>query len=83
MSFAWYPTSVLVIPGLAWTAIAAARANRRELANWWTRREDEIAAALPFKGPTMLLQSEVTNQLWISTDEPQADDEDLAPHGSL
>jgi hypothetical protein len=27
VSFAWYPTSVLVIPGLAWAAIAAARAN--------------------------------------------------------
>jgi hypothetical protein len=27
VSFAWYPTSVLVIPGLAWGAIAAARAN--------------------------------------------------------
>jgi len=25
--FAWYPTSVLFIPGLAWAAIAAARAN--------------------------------------------------------
>ena len=32
VSFAWYPTSVLVIPGLAWAAIAAARANWRELA---------------------------------------------------
>lgn len=28
VTFAWYPTSVLVIPGLAWAAIAAARANR-------------------------------------------------------
>ena len=28
VNFAWYPTSVLVIPGLAWAAIAAARANR-------------------------------------------------------
>ena len=27
VNFAWYPTSVLVIPGLAWAAIAAARAN--------------------------------------------------------
>jgi len=27
VKFAWYPTSVLVIPGLAWAAIAAARAN--------------------------------------------------------
>lgn len=27
VSFAWYPTSVLVIPGLAWAAISAARAN--------------------------------------------------------
>jgi hypothetical protein len=26
-NFAWYPTSVLVIPGLAWAAIAVARAN--------------------------------------------------------
>jgi hypothetical protein len=32
VSFAWYPTSVLVIPGLAWAAIAVARANWRELA---------------------------------------------------
>lgn len=30
VSFAWYPTSVLVIPGLAWAAIAVARANWRE-----------------------------------------------------
>jgi hypothetical protein len=27
VNFAWYPTSVMVIPGLAWAAIAAARAN--------------------------------------------------------
>ena len=27
LNFAWYPTSVLVVPGLAWAAIAAARAN--------------------------------------------------------
>ena len=27
VSFAWSPTTVLVIPGLAWAAIAAARAN--------------------------------------------------------
>ena len=27
VNFAWYPTSVLVIPGLAWAAISAARAN--------------------------------------------------------
>jgi hypothetical protein len=27
VNFAWYPTSVLVIPGLAWAAIAAARAS--------------------------------------------------------
>jgi uncharacterized membrane protein len=32
VSFAWYPTSVLVIPGLAWAAISAARANRAEIA---------------------------------------------------
>jgi hypothetical protein len=32
VSFATYPTSVLVIPGLAWAAIAAARANWRGLA---------------------------------------------------
>jgi hypothetical protein len=32
VNFAFYPTSVLVIPGLAWTVIAAARANWRELA---------------------------------------------------
>jgi hypothetical protein len=30
--FATYPTSVLVIPALAWTALMAARANRRGLA---------------------------------------------------
>jgi hypothetical protein len=27
VSFAWYPTSVMVIPGLVWAAISAARAN--------------------------------------------------------
>jgi hypothetical protein len=27
LNFAWYPTSVLVVPGLAWAAIAATRAN--------------------------------------------------------
>jgi hypothetical protein len=27
VAFAWYPTSVLVIPALAWAAISAARAN--------------------------------------------------------
>jgi hypothetical protein len=27
VSFAWYPTTLLVIPGLAWAAISAARAN--------------------------------------------------------
>ena len=27
VNFAWYPTSVMVIPGLVWAAIAAARAN--------------------------------------------------------
>ena len=32
VNFATYPTSVLVIPGLAWTVLMAARANRRELA---------------------------------------------------
>jgi hypothetical protein len=32
LSFAWYPTSVLVIPGLAWAVIAAARGNWREFA---------------------------------------------------
>ena len=32
VSFATYPTSVLVIPGLAWTVLAAARANWRGLA---------------------------------------------------
>lgn len=32
VSFAWYPTSVLVIPGLAWAAIMAARASWRGLA---------------------------------------------------
>ena len=32
VSFAWYPTSVLVIPGLAWAVLAAARRNWLELA---------------------------------------------------
>ncbi len=32
VTFAWYPTSVLVIPGLAWAAISAARANWLDLA---------------------------------------------------
>ena len=32
VSFAWYPTTVLVIPGLVWAGISAARANWRELA---------------------------------------------------
>jgi hypothetical protein len=32
VKFATYPTSVLVIPGLAWTALMAARANWREVA---------------------------------------------------
>ena len=32
VNFATYPTSVLVIPGLAWTVLMAARANWRELA---------------------------------------------------
>jgi hypothetical protein len=32
VSFAWYPTSVLVIPGLAWTVLMAVRANWRGLA---------------------------------------------------
>jgi len=32
VSFAYYPTSVLVIPGLAWAVLMAARANWRELA---------------------------------------------------
>jgi hypothetical protein len=31
VSFAFYPTSVLVIPGLAWAVISAVRSNRREL----------------------------------------------------
>jgi hypothetical protein len=29
VSFAWYPTSVLVIPGLVWAGMSAARANWR------------------------------------------------------
>jgi hypothetical protein len=32
VDFATYPTSVMVIPGLAWTVLMAARANWRELA---------------------------------------------------
>jgi hypothetical protein len=32
VDFATYPTSVLVIPGLAWAVLMAARANRREFA---------------------------------------------------
>ena len=68
----WYVSELLQETGLT---------NRRELANWWTRREDEIAAALPFKGPTMLLQSELLNQSWMSTDGQQAEHNDLAPRG--
>jgi len=32
VNFATYPTSVLVIPGLAWAVLMAARANWREFA---------------------------------------------------
>ena len=32
VSFAFYPTSVLVVPGLAWAVISATRANRVEVA---------------------------------------------------
>jgi len=32
VSFAWYPTSVLVIPGLAWMVLTAVRGNWREFA---------------------------------------------------
>ena len=32
VSFAYYPTSVLVIPGLAWAILAAARSNWRDFA---------------------------------------------------
>ena len=32
VNYSLYPTSVLVIPGLAWTVLMAARANWRELA---------------------------------------------------
>ena len=32
VSFAYYPTSVMVIPGLAWAILAAARSNWREFA---------------------------------------------------
>jgi hypothetical protein len=32
VSFTWYPTSVMVIPGLAWAILMAARANRRAIA---------------------------------------------------
>ena len=31
VSFAFYPTTVLVIPGLAWAILSAARSNRREI----------------------------------------------------
>ena len=32
VSFAFYPTSVMVVPGLAWAVISAARANRGQIA---------------------------------------------------
>ena len=32
VAFAWYPTTVLVIPGLAWTALMATRGDWRRLA---------------------------------------------------
>ena len=32
VSFAFYPTSVMVVPGLAWVVISAARANRGQIA---------------------------------------------------
>jgi hypothetical protein len=49
VSFAWYPTTVLVIPGLVWAAIAAARANWRELATGLAIVVIGIAGA--FAGP--------------------------------
>jgi hypothetical protein len=49
VSFATYPTSVLVIPGLAWTVLMAARANLRELATGLAIVAIGVAGA--FAGP--------------------------------
>jgi hypothetical protein len=49
VSFAWYPTSVLVIPGLAWTVLSAVRASRRGLATGIAILVIGIAGA--FAGP--------------------------------
>ena len=49
VSFAYYPTSVLVIPGLAWAVIAAVRANWRGLATGLAIVAIGIAGA--FAGP--------------------------------
>ncbi len=49
VSFATYPTSVLAIPGLAWTVLMAVRANRRGLATGITVLVIGIVGA--FAGP--------------------------------
>ena len=55
----WYVSELLQETGLS---------NRRELASWWTRRDRNIIE-IPFHGPTMVLESEATNQVWSSADE--------------
>ena len=49
VNFAFYPTSVLVIPGLAWAALMVARANWRELATGFALVAIGIVGA--FAGP--------------------------------
>jgi hypothetical protein len=48
-SFAWYPTTVLIIPGLAWAAVAGARDGWRGTATGLTLAATGIAGA--FAGP--------------------------------
>jgi hypothetical protein len=50
VNFAFYPTSVLVIPGLAWAALMAARANWRELATGLALVVIGIVGAHPWPG---------------------------------
>jgi hypothetical protein len=49
VSFAWYPTTVLIIPGLAYAAIMAARASWRECGTGLAIAATGIAGA--FAGP--------------------------------
>ena len=48
VSFAWYPTTVLIVPGLAWAAVAA-RAGWRECATGLAVAATGAAGA--FAGP--------------------------------